>query len=897
MKSTNCLRFAIALLVAVVTSSCGGGSGGGQATSSAPPPAPPPTFNAPPLGNELPGPRPDVGPQSFVNFESGQVRPLALSSDGTRLFATNTPDNRLEIFSIGPTLTHIDSVLVGLEPIAIAEDPDGRVWVVNHLSDSISIVDVTAPEPYVIQTLWVGDEPRDIVFAGSNREKAFITTAHRGQNSPVDPGLSTPGIGRADIWIFDGTAIDDTPGGQALDIVTLFGDRPRPLAVSSDGLSVLAGIFLSGNKTTVLGPSSINKVAPTASADGVPQPESGIIVRFDGQNWLDEQNKNWNGSVPFMLPDLDVFELDARDHSILNQYSGVGTTLFNIAVNPADDTIYVSNTEARNHVRFSGEATRANTTVRGHATDQRVTVIRGGVVAPRILNKHLNFSANDWSQQERDTSLSTPMSMAISSDGQLLYLTAFGSSKIVIYDTSELHDDSFVPSLDNQIELQGGGPSGVVLDETNQRAYVLTRFDNSISTIDLNTNSEIDSVAMFNPEPPEVRAGRPFLYDARLTSGNGNDSCSNCHIFGDTDGLAWDLGEPDGTVSPIPNVFISISEAAMPYQFHPMKGPMTTQSMRGLRGHGPMHWRGDRTGSNRTNGETLEDAAFKEFNDAFDALAALGSRLDDTDMQLFTDFAMRISYPPNPIRSIDNQLQGNEVRGESLFLNGVVRIQTGLLEVCNQCHILDPAAGLFGTKGLSSANGQPGENNFKIPHFRDQYQKVGSFGNGFQTAPDTGPQVRGFGFNHNGATTSNFALADLGMSNDDLLALRAFLYGFPTESPPVTGQSFTISMSNKALASVRLSTLIQRAEITDPVPECDLVANGIVDGIARSWVYDGISLFIPNIATNSPVTRNELEALVVNADDRLTFICAPWGSGRRIGIDRDLDGVLDGDEQ
>jgi hypothetical protein len=35
---------------------------------------------------------------AFTTFETGQVRPLALSPDGTKLFATNTPDNRLEIF-------------------------------------------------------------------------------------------------------------------------------------------------------------------------------------------------------------------------------------------------------------------------------------------------------------------------------------------------------------------------------------------------------------------------------------------------------------------------------------------------------------------------------------------------------------------------------------------------------------------------------------------------------------------------------------------------------------------------------------------------------------------------------------------------------------------------------
>ncbi|MFM7173570.1 MAG: hypothetical protein ACKO4U_11115, partial [Caldilinea sp.] len=40
--------------------------------------------------------------------------------------------------------------------------------------------------------------------------------------------------------------------------------------------------------------------------------------------------------------------------------------------------------------------------------------------------------------------------------------------------------------------------------------------------------------------------------------------------------------------------------------FHPMKGPMSTQSLRGLAGQGPMHWRGDRTGVTAAADETLE---------------------------------------------------------------------------------------------------------------------------------------------------------------------------------------------------------------------------------------------------------------------------------------------------
>ena len=66
---------------------------------------------------------------SFVNFETGQVRPLGMSPDQTPLFAVNTPDNRLEIFTIdGDGLTPAGSVPVGLDPVAVAARNDAEVW-------------------------------------------------------------------------------------------------------------------------------------------------------------------------------------------------------------------------------------------------------------------------------------------------------------------------------------------------------------------------------------------------------------------------------------------------------------------------------------------------------------------------------------------------------------------------------------------------------------------------------------------------------------------------------------------------------------------------------------------------------------------------------------------------
>ena len=176
--------------------------------------------------------------QTFTAFESGQVRPLAITPDKKYLLAVNTPDAKLEIFKIkNDGLEHRVSLPVGMEPVSVAVRNNEEAWVVNHLSDSVSIVSLNDKDSRVKRTLLVGDEPRDIVFAGQNRSRAFITTAHRGQNSPIDPQLTTPGVGRADVWVFDANLAGSATslGGQPLKILTFFADTPRALAVTPDG--------------------------------------------------------------------------------------------------------------------------------------------------------------------------------------------------------------------------------------------------------------------------------------------------------------------------------------------------------------------------------------------------------------------------------------------------------------------------------------------------------------------------------------------------------------------------------------------------------------------------------------------------------------------------------------
>jgi DNA-binding beta-propeller fold protein YncE len=177
------------------------------------------------------------------------------------LFAVNTPNNTLEIFSIKSEGLELRArVPVGLEPVAVAARNDHEVWVVNHLSDSVSIVSLTHT-PRVTHTLLVGDEPRDIVFAGAP-SRAFITTAHRGQHltdpsiasipGAGDPQFTTPGIERADVWVFNPANLGTAFGGRPTRIMTFFTDTPRALAVSPDRRTVYVAGFKTGNQTTTL---------------------------------------------------------------------------------------------------------------------------------------------------------------------------------------------------------------------------------------------------------------------------------------------------------------------------------------------------------------------------------------------------------------------------------------------------------------------------------------------------------------------------------------------------------------------------------------------------------------------------------------------------------------------
>jgi DNA-binding beta-propeller fold protein YncE len=905
---------------------------------------------------------PTVSIHPTFTFESGPVRPVALSPDGTHLFVANTPNGSLDVFSVGAGgLAFATSVYVGVDPVAVAARSNTEVWVVNQVSDSVSIVAVSNTPPHVSRTLLVGDEPSDIVFGGDGGTRAFITTAHRGQQrtdpslSEVpgagDPQFTTSGIGRADVWVFDANAHGTTVGGTPLAIVSVFGDTPRALAVTPDGATIYVGVFRSGNQTmatsselpcdgfastdagnpcTVLGVTVPGAPpGPATNYAGLAAPKVGVILKTDADGiWRDVLGRDWTTATAFSLPDQDVFAFDATTLATTESYAHVGTTLFNMAVNPVSGVVYVSNTEARNDLRFEGPGTFAAQTLQGHLAEARITVLSSAGVKPRHLNKHINYSVLPAPATTLQHSLSMPLQLVVGGDGQTIYVAAFGSSKVGVFPTAAIENDTFDPVTQSSayLPVTGGGPGGLALDEANRRLYVTTRFDNGLSVIDLTSNVETAHLLLVNPEPTAVKAGRPFLYDSTRTSSNGEASCASCHLFADKDNLSWDLGNPDADPVQTPiNIKLSLGADATingtgrVASLHPMKGPMSTQTLRGLVNHGPMHWRGDRVagffGTDTSTAPPYDSMlAFKNFIVAFNTLVGFGPAFPDADMQTFADFALDIVMPPNPVRALDNSLTTAQTAGRSFFLgcdgldsftgvpvqcpdggapatgghlsDGIALQSLGF--TCQSCHVLNPEMGFFGTDGESSFEALP--QTTKIPQLRNLYDKVGMFGappnlrtnsgdNGF-----TGPQVRGGGFEHDGSVDTLFRFLQAGVfdppdagpgrtgfagGDPQRRNVEQYLLAFDNDLAPIVGQQVTLRSDNAGSVGPRIDLLIARAstpftsKILGPkATECDLIARPSSKASPRRSCFRPTGPLLPTMGVRqSPMRTSEVSPL------------------------------------
>jgi len=783
----------------------------------------------------------------FVHFESAHVHPAALTPNKARLLVVNTPDNRLSVFDLaGAQPARVAEIPVGLEPVAVAAQDNNTAWVVNNLSDDVSIVDLTTM--HVKATLRVGDEPSDVVFAGAP-QRAYVSVSQEDR-----------------IRVYDPANLAAAPVN-----IPIHGRNPRSLAVNAAGTFVYTAVLYAGNRTSVLHytevPADSQPADPQFPRDPAlttahgPAPQTGLIVQQQGNDWRDMYGKLWNYRIKYTQDDVDIAEIPAGGSSPSRTFDGLGSVNYALAVNPSNGTIAVAATEARNLLRFEPR-------LKGHLVDTQLGMVTSGGAKSLVnLNPHINY-AGAGTQAERDSAIGIPTGVAFAGNGSRLYVTSLASDRIGVVNPATGALLTRAPTV--------AGPTGVVVDDARGRIYVVGRYHNELQTLSTATLQQVARTGIgFDPTPDAIVNGRKFLYGG-FTSGHGDQACATCHLFGDMDDLAWDLGDPAGQYhAPPPNM-------DDPYLVgtDPMKGPMTTQSLRGLPNTGLLHWRADR-------------ADFAAFNPAFMSLMGRTTQLPDSQMTALNDFVSAMVYPPNPAQNLDRTMPSAPT-GTPSAERGRVKFTTMLLDndhTCNFCH-----AAPGGTdRQVIHAAALLQSQDMKVPQLRNLYKK-----NGFA---DTSGAVnkRGFGYTHDGSFDNLFDFLGQPIFNfdpsiygdRDRRDVEAFLLAFDTGMAPAVGRQITFDATNKSNTTLnsQLDTLRARSLAGD----CDLIAKGRIGGQPRGWLYQNDGTWRSDKQAEAAIGTSSLVALAA-AGGEITVTGVPLGSGMRMGIDRDRDGYRDADE-
>ena len=182
---------------------------------------------------------------------------------------------------------------------------------------------------------------------------------------------------------------------------------------------------------------------------------------------------------------------------------------------------------------------------------------------------------------------------------------------------------------------------------------------------------------------------------------------------------------------------------------------------------------------------------------------------------------------------------------------------------------------------------------FKTPYLRDVYQRLN------QNKTVGASSVGGFGLMHDGQQSSLHSffarqIFDI-LLPQDKTNLVAFVQCFDNGTAPATGYTRTLNSSNVDSAGVTFDWVL--LETQSAATNIDLIVKGTINGARHGLYYQPTTgNYVVDSTNLPPQTKAQLRAFVLGGDT-LTLTGVPPGSGQRMGIDRDLDGTLDGDAE
>ena len=597
------------------------------------------------------------------SFMSPHASPIVLHRNF--VFVVNTPADTLDVID-SKTRTVISRINVGIDPVSIAVRPDGReLWVANHVSDSVSVIDILPASPTYLQVIATiqefdrttratrFDEPVGIAFADNN--KAYIALSSENKIAVVN--VATREVEKR---------------------LNITAQDPRAIVVRNNRLYVLP--FESNNKTQLSGGYKID----------------GDLVTFNAhEHSIANNNVLSLGHVTDIVkhprvPDRDLYVFDTKTDRLIETVDTLGTLLYGLAID-STGRAFIAQTDARNDVNGrSGTKKHGLKELGNRAFLNQVTAVNfngDSAGKPKFINLEPLPPENPGPGQ----ALATPFAIQVSNDDSTLFVTAAGSDKIFTVDTKS-------GNILGRVNV-GAVPRGIALESTANRkasrAWVFNAVDNSVSLVNASNPAKLSlesTIALQDPTHPAFKRGR-IAFNKAAASTTETFSCASCHPDGHTDQLLWVLQTP----------VVSGGSQIM---------PRSTMPIRGLRDTAPFHWDGIpgdpyggiNSASIRRHVKPNSDinspeSATLQLIDAglASTMALTGTTvkndagkdglLSGKEREDMAKFLLNVTYPPAQRRAYTNVLSKRAQSGFDLFhIKGDNDPTKRKPNVCGDCH-------------------------------------------------------------------------------------------------------------------------------------------------------------------------------------------------------------------
>lgn len=602
-----------------------------------------------------------IGHPSFV---SPHASPIAINNN--LVFVTNTPADTVDVID-SQTRDVIARVDVGVDPVSIARRPDGKeVWVSNHISDSISVIDTdensltflnviaTVQEFDTARKATSFDEPMGIAFASN--DKAYVALSSVNQIAVIDVGSR-----------------------EVTKRLPITAQDPRDIVVRDGKLYVIP--FESNNQTQLSG--------------GAAEDIDGDLVTFDiFEHSIRNNSKLSLGHIVDVIkhpdmPDRDLYVFDTETDELIETVDSLGTLLYGMTVD-SQGRVFIAQTDARNDSNGrAGTKKHGLAEMENRAFLNRITRVDFGDSGAQ--EPHF-FDLEPLPPQQPDPAdaLATPYGIEISEDDSTLFVSTAGSDKLITIDA-----DSGVVLGRVAVDAT---PRGVALISANDgspiQAWVLNAVENTVSLVDVSTTSNprlVGTVVLEDPTEPVIKRGRKAFETARAST-TGTFSCASCHPDGHTDQLVWVLETP----------IVTRGDQIQ---------PRITMPIRGLRDTEPYHWDGipgDPYGgvnAANTDGHVPPNSDINDPTTATLDLIDGGlantmhwvgktntndegklGKLSAAERGDMSVFLLSVPYPPAQRRAYDNVQSDRAKEGFRLF--HVEGNGGGRAGVCGDCHRL-----------------------------------------------------------------------------------------------------------------------------------------------------------------------------------------------------------------